>query len=121
MVGKIMPDYIQIRQGDNFTIALQFRDYQSGKFIDLTNASLKMQVRVKSSGKAVLSKTGLIDDAVMGKAHLALLPADSKNLSLDEDYVADIQITFANGEVHTVYPADVTKVAAFIVTANVTE
>lgn len=37
------------------------------------------------------------------------------------NYVTDIQITFANGEVHTIYPQDINKVAAFIVSKNVTE
>lgn len=121
MVGKIMPQYIEVKQGDNFTIRLQFRDHCNGEFINIANASLKMQVRTASDNRIIFTKTGFIDDAAKGKAHIALLPVDTKDLSADEKYVTDIQITFANGEVHTIYPANIATVAAFIITPNVTE
>ena len=121
MVGKITPNYIEIRQGDNFTIQLQFQDEKTGGFVDLTNAALKMQVKNKADNRVVLTKIGSIDDVAKGKASITILPADTKNLSVEEKYITDIQITFGNGEVHTVYPSDISKVAAFIVCQNVTE
>jgi hypothetical protein len=119
MVGRIMPNFIEVRQGDSFTIPLLFREGKSA--VDLTGAVLKMQVRTKDDNKAVISKTGSIDDAVHGKASVQIAPSDTKNLVVGEDYVTDIQITFANGEVHTVYPAQIGQVAAFVVGQNVTE
>ncbi len=119
MVGKIMPQLIEVRQGDNFTIQLQFQTEDG--LLDITDAELKMQVRNREDNQVLFTKTGVIDDAVKGKAHLAILPTDTKNLAIDGDYVTDIQVLFANGEIHTVYPGDVSKVASFIVSRNVTE
>ena len=121
MTGKITPNFIEVRQGDNFTILLQFKDEKKGGLINLTNAALKMQVRNKEDNKVVLTKTGSIDDAIKGKASISILPEDTKNLSFNREYITDIQITFGNGEVHTIYPSEVSKVAAFIVSQNVTE
>lgn len=119
MVGRVMPQFIEVRQGDSFTIPLQFKGKDG--FIDLTGAVLKMQVRNRADNKVLFTKLGSIDDAVNGKTSLSIQPADTKGLQAGGDYITDIQITFANGEVHTVYPADVSKVAAFIVSQNVTE
>lgn len=119
MVGKILPQMIEIRQGDSFTIRLQFRNDKG--FIDITGSLLKMQVRNRNDNKVVMTKIGSLDDAVNGKACLEITSADTKNLQVAGDYIADIQITFANGEVHTIYPQDVNKVAAFVVSQNVTE
>lgn len=119
MVGRILPQFIEVRQGDSFTIPLQFKGRDG--LIDLTGASLKMQVRNREDNKVLLTKIGSIDDALKGKASLSILPSDTKNLLPRGDYITDIQITFGNGEVHTVYPAEVSKVAAFIVSQNVTE
>lgn len=119
MVGRIMPHFIEVRQGDSFTVPFQFKGKDG--YVDLTNSVIKMQVRTKGDNKVVLNKLGSIDDAAKGKASLTILPADTAMLSLGAEYVTDIQITFGNGEVHTVYPEDVSKVAAFIVSRNVTE
>ena len=44
MVGKITPNYIEVRQGDSFTILLQFKDEKIG-FIDISGSLLKMFVK----------------------------------------------------------------------------
>ena len=119
MVGKIMSQLIEVRQGDSFTIQLQFQTEDG--LLDITDAELKMQVRNREDNKVLLTKTGIIDDASKGKAHLTILPADTKNLAVEGDYITDIQATFANGEIHTVYPGDVTKMASFVVSRNVTK
>lgn len=121
MVGKITPQYIEIKQGDSFNIALQFKNHRSNEFINIEGSVVKMQVRSKADNRLVLTKQGSIDDAIKGKASINILPADTKNLSSSEDYITDIQITFGNGEVHTVYPASIAGVAAFIIAPDVTE
>ena len=119
MSGKITPNYIAVRKGDNFTIRFQFK---CGKeFVDINGSSLKMQVKNQSDKKTILIKQGFIDDAIKGKAHIAILPEDTQKLSGSDSYWVDIQITFANGEVHTFYPQDVNKLASFIVAENITE
>ena len=119
MTGRIMPNFIEIRQGDSFNIMLQFKNNKN--YLDISNSLIKMQVRNTKDNKTVFTKIGEIDDAVKGKAHILISPTDTKNLTLDADYITDIQITFANGEVHTIFPQDNNKVASFIVTKNVTE
>ncbi len=119
MVGRVMPHFIEVRQGDSFTILLQFKSKEG--FMDITGSELKMQVRNREDNKVLFSKSGIIDDGIKGKAHLSLIPADTKNLSIVGEYLTDIQITFPNGETHTVYPADVSKVASFIVSQHITE
>lgn len=119
MVGKITPNYIEVRQGDNFTILLQFKD--ENKPINITGSILKMQVKNKVDLKTVITKQGIIDDGVNGKAHIAILPCDTKKLNVKDEFITDIQITFANGETHTVYPQIINKVASFIVSHHVTE
>lgn len=119
MVGRILPQMIEVRQGDSFTIPLQFKGRDG--FIDITGSVLKMEVRNSIDNKVLFSKKGIIDDGIRGKAHVSIAPLDTKNLSPQGEYITDIQITFANGEVHTVYPGDVSKVASFVVSQNVTE
>ena len=119
MVGRIRPNAIEVKKGDNFTINLQLKG--ANGFINLTDASLKMQVRTKADGDVVLTKQGIIDDAAKGKASLCLEPKDTKSLQAGGDYVTDIQMTFGNGEVHTIFPANLSTQAAFIVSPDVTE
>ncbi|MBE6467067.1 MAG: hypothetical protein E7004_00535 [Alphaproteobacteria bacterium] len=119
MVGKITPNYIEVRQGDNFSILLQFKD--EDKFIDISGSVLKMFVKNKADGKTVLIKQGIIDDGERGKSHISILPEDTKKLNVKDEFITDIQITFANGETHTIYPQSIGQVAAFIVTQHVTE
>ena len=119
MVGKITPNYIEVRQGDNFTILLQFKD--ETKPINITNSILKMQVKNKADLKTIITKQGIIDDGLNGKAHIAIVPDDTKKLNVEDEFVTDIQITFANGEIHTIYPQAIDKVASFIVSQHITE
>ena len=119
MVGRIMPNFIEVRQGDSFTIQLQFKD-ENG-FIDISGAYLKMQIKTGNDNKTLINKIGVIDDALKGKAHIAITPEDTKKISPNNDYITDIQITFKNGEVHTIYPQDINQVAKFIISQNVTE
>ena len=119
MVGIITPNYIKIRQGDNFTVLFQFKD--ENKFIDISDSILKMHVKNKADNKTVLIKQGIIDDGLKGKAHIAILPEDTIRLSINNEYITDIQITFANGETHTIYPQNISQVASFIISQHVTE
>lgn len=119
MVGKITPNHIEVRQGDSFTILLQFKDEK--KAIDITGSVLKMYVKNKANLRTVIIKQGIIDDAINGKAHIGIVPEDTKNLNLKEEFITDIQITFANGETHTIYPQAIGKVASFIISQHVTE
>ena len=76
MVGRILPQMIEVRQGDSFTIPLQFKGRDG--FIDITGSELKMEVRNSIDNKIILSKKGVVDDGIKGKAHLTISPADTK-------------------------------------------
>ena len=119
MVGKITPNYIEVRQGDSFTILLQFKN--EDKFIDISDSAIKMLVKYKVDGKTAIIKQGIIDDALNGKAHISITPEDTKKLNVKDEFITDIQITFANGETHTIYPQTIGMVASFIVSQHVTE
>ena len=119
MVGIITPNYIKIRQGDDFNILFQFKD--EDKFIDISDSVLKMYVKNKADNKTVIIKQGVVDEGLKGKAHISLRPEDTLKLNPSGEYITDIQITFANGETHTFYPQNISQVASFIISKHVTE
>ena len=85
---------------------------------DLDACSVKMSVK-NETGQLLLSKTGEIFASAEGKARLKLTAADT-NL-VPGTYRTDIQVTFKNGDVHTVFPQDINQVGALIITPDVTE
>lgn len=116
MAGVILPNMIIVRKGDSFDIVLQFRT--DDKPWNLTDCTVKMTVR-NNEEKVLFSKSGEIFDVSGGKVRLKLLPADT-NIT-PGDYKTDIQIKLKTGDIHTVYPGDVNKVAVFRITPEVTE
>ncbi len=116
MAGVILPNMIIVRKGDSFDIVLQFRT--NDKPLDLTDCIVKMTVR-NGEDKVLFTKSGEIFEPASGKVRLKLLPADT-NIT-PADYKTDIQIKLKTGDVHTVYPGDVNKVAVFRITQEVTE
>ena len=117
MSGKVTPTMIEVRQGDSFTLNLAVSS--KCKPMDLTGASVLMQVRQKDSGNLVFAVEGTAVDTAKGKVALIITPSETSNEV--GDYVCDIQITTAEGEVHTIYPADVNKIATFRITGQVTQ
>lgn len=117
MSGKITQNMIEVRQGDSFTLNLAIND--GAKPMNLSGATVLMQVRDKDNGDLIFSVSGTPVDVLHGKTALQITPAESDNVV--GDYVCDIQVTTASGEVHTIYPADVNKVATFRITGQVTQ
>lgn len=117
MSGRITPNLIEVRQGDSFTLNLAVND--KCKPMNLTGASVLMQVREKDSGNMVFEVSGTAVDVLNGKIALLITPTETSNPV--GDYVTDIQVTTASGDVHTIYPADVNKVATFRITGQVTQ
>ena len=117
MTGKVKPELIEVRQGDSFTINVAVSKC-CGQPIDLTGASLLMQVRT-TGGELVFSVSGTDVDLVGGKMALLLTPTET---SIDVgDYITDIQLTMADGSINTIYPANVNKIATFRITEQVTQ
>lgn len=116
MTGILSPKGIMVRKGDSFTIAMQFKT--SSGSLDISGAKIKMEVR-DADERVLMTKVAEITDAVNGRAAIELTPEDT---DLDPgEYKTDIQTTYANGQVHTIYPQKVCKVACFKITPHVTE
>ena len=116
MSGKVTPNIIEVRQGDSFTLNLAISN--KCQPMDLSGATVLMQVREKDSGNLVFAVSGTPVDVLKGKVALIITPDETS--AAVGDYVCDIQITTSGGEVHTIYPADVNKVATFRITGQVT-
>ena len=117
MAGRIFNNIIEVRQGDSFAINLAIND--KCQPLDLTGATVLMQVREKDNNNLVFEVSGTAVDALNGKVALLITPEHTANAV--GDYVCDIQIATSGGDVHTIYPADVNKVATFRITGQVTQ
>ena len=118
MTGTVQNNIITVRQGDSFVINISVM--QEGKTVDLTGATLLMQVREKDSGSLVFEVNGTPVDVQNGKMALLITPDMTETQNIGE-YVTDIQLTGADGSVNTIFPSDVNKVAIFRITEQVTE
>jgi hypothetical protein len=108
---------ITVRQGDSFALNLEIKD--GCKPVDLTGATLLMQVREKDSGNLVFAVGGTAVDVLNGKMALLITPEMTATAALG-DYVTDIQITGADGSVNTIFPANVNAIGTFRITPQVT-
>lgn len=118
MTGTVQNNIITVRQGDSFMLNLEIKDGCAP--VDLTGATLLMQVRDKESGNLVFAVSGTAVDALNGKIALIITPDMTTTAALG-DYVTDIQLTGADGSVNTIFPSDVNKIGTFRITAQVTE
>lgn len=115
MSGRISNNLIEVRQGDSFT--LNFEIKQRCKPVDLTGATMLMQVR-DSNNNLMFSLTGTPVDVKNGKMALLFTPTQT-GIAVG-DYNTDIQVTTSDGSVNTIFPANVNQIATFRVTEQVT-
>ena len=115
MSGTIQNNLITVRQGDSF--ALNFEIKNKCKPVNLTGATLFMQVR-DGGGNVMFALSGTPVDAQNGKIALILTPLQT-NIAVG-DYKTDIQLTTADGNVNTIWPANVNAIGTFRVTEQVT-
>lgn len=116
MAGRILSNLIEIRQGDSFDMPIHLKS--GGKDLDITGFIFKMQVK-DNTGKVLITKIGDVADAARGRACISLMPVDT-NIA-PGDYLTDIQVTFPNGQVHTLFPQKIGAVAVFRITEQVTQ
>lgn len=116
MSGILTPTMIEVRQGDSFTINLYLK--KKCKDIDLTGWTCEMQVRNKESKNILFSVSGDPVDLEHGKMALIITPVMTSNEV--GDYECDIQVVSDTGEINTIYPVDINKVATFRITKQVT-
>lgn len=116
MSGTIQNNLITVRQGDSF--ALNFEIRNKCKPVDLTGATMYMQVR-DTAGNVMFAVSGTDVDVAHGKMALLLTPTETAiNVG---DYVTDIQLTMPDGSVNTIFPANVNAIATFRITEQVTQ
>ena len=116
MSGRIVNNLIEVRQGDSF--AINFEIKKKCKPVDLTGATLLMQVR-DSNNNLVFAVNGTDVDIKNGKMALLLTPTQTS--AQVGDYNTDIQLTTADGSVNTIFPANVNQIATFRVTEQITQ
>lgn len=116
MVGRVVNNLIEVRQGDSFDIVLHVIT-DKGENMDLDGSTFKMQVR-NDNDAVVFEKKGDVtpSDALV---RFALTPSETdKDVG---DYVTDIQWTDKYGRVNTIFPQDINKVGVFRITRQVTK
>lgn len=116
MVGRMIKNLIEVRQGDSFAITLHL--YKDNADVDLSGATVRMQVR-NNSGSLVweLCATPLQEN--QGKMLLLITPEHS-NIATG-DYKCDIQLETPDGSVNTIFPANIHQLGIFRVTEQVTK
>lgn len=115
MAGLMTPNGILVRRGDSFDILLQFKDKKGGP-LDISGASLAMTVQ-DGHGVFLYKIAGEIIDTAAGQASIKIMPQHSK---MDPgDYAANIEVVFRNGDVHTVFPQNMTANALFRISEEV--
>ncbi len=117
MAGIMTPNSILVRRGDSFDISMQFKDKQ-GEALDISGASVVMAVQ-NGSGVFLYKIAGEIVDAAQGKVRLKITPQHST--MEPGDYAANIQVVFRNGDVHTIFPQDITANALFKIGKEVSD
>ncbi|MBP5398894.1 MAG: hypothetical protein J6Y53_00565 [Alphaproteobacteria bacterium] len=114
MTGVMTHDGILIKQGDSYDIAMHFKS-KCGGDLDITGASVTLNV--KQGEDSVLSIAGEIVEPLKGLAVIKITP---QHTSIDVGvYEANIKVVFANGDVHTIFPQDITKNAIFEIAEGV--
>lgn len=118
MTGRILPyaNIIEVRQGDSFVIKLKI--HKGVKDFDLTDAKVNMQVRNIEDNALKFDLTAEPIDAQKGEFALLISPTES-NIDVGS-YKTDIQLSTSDGQINTIFPADVNKVAIFRITEQVT-
>ena len=116
MSGIVQGNVITVRQGDSYTMDFALKQ-RTGKPVNLTGATLTMQVR-DAANNMLFQCTGTPVDAAAGKIALKITPTMSAIPT--GDYLTDIQLTQADGTVDTIFPADVNAVGTFRITKQIT-
>lgn len=118
MTGRILPyaNIIEVRQGDSFTIKLKI--HKGEKDFDLTGATVNMQVRDIENNALKFDLAAEPIDVQKGEFALLISPVQS-NIEVGS-YKTDIQLSTPDGQINTIFPSDVNKVAIFRITEQVT-
>lgn len=113
MTSKTTKCSIVVTQGDTYNLPIEFKN------LDITGATLKMQVR-DVSGKVLIDNT-TSEHINPEKGLTAIcLTKEETNIPIG-DYETDIEINMPDGSRFTFYPEAVGAVALFVVTRQITK
>jgi hypothetical protein len=99
-----MAEKIKLVQGDTKpALVCNITDETTGNAIGLTGATVLLKFRAVGATDLTATVTGSITDGSIGQ--VAFYPASAPAMLLGEagDYEGEIQITFSDGTIHTVY------------------
>ena len=115
MTGMMTPNGILVRQGDSFDIAMHFKQ-KDGTPLNISGSQIFLDVK-NDEDSNILHISGDITDATRGDAVIKITPQHSA-LAIGT-YEANIKIIFANGDVHTIFPQDLSQNAVFQISEGV--
>jgi hypothetical protein len=99
-----MAEKIKLVQGDTRpAIVCTITDENTGAAISLNGATPRLKFRAAGETDLIATITGTVTDAALGKC--VFFPASAPEMLQGEagDYEGEIEITFGDGQVQTVY------------------
>ena len=96
MSSRVSGTDIELTRGDTFKRTLVLTDAEGNPFTPAEGDAIRFALKKKVKDETVLINKVIPNDTLV----LKLNPEDTKELPFG-DYVYDIQITYANGEVDT--------------------
>lgn len=99
-----MAEKIKLVQGDTRpAIVCTLTDENTGNIIDLTGATVRLKFRAAGDTTLIASNTGTVTDGPAGKC--VFFPANAPEMLQGPagDYEGEIEITFDDGQIQTVY------------------
>lgn len=99
-----MTDKIKLVQGDTRpALVCTITDENTGDAINLTGATCRLKFRAVGSTTLTSTLTGTITSAVNGVVEFYWASEPTSLSGTAGDYEGEIEITFSNGQVQTVY------------------
>lgn len=101
----IQDNIVYLTRGDSASLVVTIKDLDGNVYTLQTGDELMFTMKVNcETDEAVLSKDITADSTI------TILPSDTENLRYG-DYVFDVQLTQAGGEVYTVIPPSILRIA----------
>ena len=100
---KVIGTNISMIRGDSETILVSCSDVNNNPIAFVTGDTIYLTIKERSASATILLQKKVTSFEADGKAIIAILPIDTKNLNFKK-YVYDIQLTRADQSVTTLIP-----------------
>lgn len=94
---KIKGTTIKMTRGDTLKVKIDLFDAEGNEYIPQPGDVIRFAMKTNYEDRTPLILKTIPNDSLI----LILNPSDTKSLEMPADYVYDIEITFANGDVDT--------------------